>query len=221
MVELKDVRKKFVSGGVENEVLRGVNLKVESGDFLAVVGASGAGKTTLLSIMGTILKPTSGSVFIDGEEVSSLSESELSERIRGGKVGFVFQHGYLINEMNVIENTAMPLLRAGIRYEEAVERAEEVVKKVGLNGKELRYPSELSKGEYQRVALGRAMIFQPQILLADEPTGNLDSKTAMEVMEYTVKFCADNKSSLVIATHNEKVASLAKKILTIKDGILI
>lgn len=213
IIELIDIKKSFVSGGKVIDVLKGINLRVYRGELIAIVGASGSGKTTLLSIMGTILKPSSGKVIIDGKDVSNMSEKEL-EKIRGKKISFVFQNGYLIEELSPLENIEIISSRAFGK--KSSEIARKILSDFGVP--ERANVWELSGGEYQRVAIARAISVMPEILLADEPTGNLDNKTAETVMEEVIRICRENKLSMVVVTHNTEIAKKMDKIYRLADG---
>jgi ABC-type lipoprotein export system ATPase subunit len=213
VIELIDVKKSFVSGGKVIDVLKGINLRVYRGELIAIVGASGSGKTTLLSIMGTILKPSSGKVIIDGKDVSNMSEKEL-EKIRGKKISFVFQNGYLIEELSPLEN--IEIISSKVFGKKSSEIARKILRDFGVPERVNVW--ELSGGEYQRVAIARAISVMPEILLADEPTGNLDSKTAETVMEEVIRICRENKLSLVVVTHNTEIAKKMDKIYRLADG---
>ncbi len=211
-----------------HEVLKGLSFNASQGEVLSIVGASGAGKTTLLQILGTILYPDSGSVVIDGVDVFSLDAKALSA-FRNQKIGFVFQFHHLLPEFTAVENIMLPALIG--RYEGASSqrltdsqirtRAEELLKELGLKGKEESRPSELSGGEQQRVAIARAMINQPKIIFADEPSGNLDSRTKQELHDLFFKMRDNHGQTIVIVTHDEQLASRCDRSLTLKDGVFI
>ena len=211
-----------------HEVLKGLSFSASEKEVLGIVGASGAGKTTLLQILGTILYPDSGSVVIDGVDVFSLDAKALSA-FRNQKIGFVFQFHHLLPEFTAVENIMLPALIG--RYEGASSqrltdsqirtRAEELLKELGLKGKEGSRPSELSGGEQQRVAIARAMINQPKIIFADEPSGNLDSRTKQELHDLFFKMRDNHGQTIVIVTHDEQLASRCDRSLTLKDGVFI
>ncbi len=202
------------------EALRGVNIELKEGEFSLLMGASGSGKSTLLHILGTLDKPTSGKVFFRGKDLFALSERELS-RFRNQKVGFVFQFHYLINELTVLENVMVPLLIGGKKKEEAEERAKELLKSVGLGHRLSHRPFEISGGEKQRVAVARALVNSPEIVLADEPTGNLDSRTAHAVISLMKELNRELGTTFLIATHNAELESYADGIYFIKDGLIV
>lgn len=216
VVELKGVKKSFGSGGDKVHVLRGIDLAIHEGEKIAVVGASGSGKTTLLSIIGTILKPDEGKVIINGEDITSKGEEEL-ESIRGKVISFVFQNGYLIEELSVLENVEIFSARAH-GEKKGRELARKVLSDFGVP--ERKNVWELSRGEYQRVALARAISVFPKLLLADEPTGNLDPETASKVMKETISICEREVITLVLVTHNPEIAKMMDKIYKLENGKL-
>ncbi|MFZ8805453.1 MAG: ABC transporter ATP-binding protein [Candidatus Calescibacterium sp.] len=216
IIEAQDIWKHFEEKNKKIEVLKGVNLKVKRGEKVAIVGASGSGKTTLLSIIGTILKPTSGKVIIDGEDVTWKSEKEL-ENVRGKKISFVFQNGYLIDELSPLEN--VELFARKVFGDKAKEVAKKILQDFGVP--ERKNTWELSGGEYQRVALARAISVMPKVLLADEPTGNLDPETAEKVIDETIRVCQREKIALVIVTHNFKIAEKMDKTYKLENGKLV
>lgn len=211
-VALERVKKSYFSGRKEIRVLESIDLEVRKGEKIAIIGASGSGKTTLLSIIGTILKPDDGKVFIDGTDISTLTEREL-ETMRGRKIAFIFQGGYLIDEMTVEENIMFFALRAG-----ATEReVRRLIESLGIPTR--NHVWELSSGEYQRVAIARAISVSPQIILADEPTGNLDPKTAQSVMSELLNLVKEDRV-LILATHNMTIAKMLDKVYKIENGTL-
>ena len=214
-VSLVDVKKRFYLAGVTTEVLSGIDLTVESGESVAIMGPSGVGKTTLLHIMGTLMEPSEGKVYIDDTEISLLGEEELA-KFRNRNIGFVFQFHHLLPEFTALENVMMPLLIRGEKNAE--ERAREVLSMVGLSSREKHRPSQLSGGERQRVAVARAIVTNPSLLLADEPTGNLDWKTAEEVLELLLSLQRELSLTLVIVTHNRHVAEKCGKIYLLERG---
>ncbi|MEO0141474.1 MAG: ABC transporter ATP-binding protein, partial [candidate division WOR-3 bacterium] len=179
LIDARDIHKIFMLGKVELHVLRGVNLSVDRGEYISIMGPSGSGKSTLMHILGCLETPTSGTYILDGQEVHGLSEPDLAQ-IRRRKIGFVFQNFYLLPRMSALDNVGLPMVYAGVPLAERRRRAAEILQKVGLGDRMRHNPSELSGGERQRVAIGRALANDPEILLADEPTGNLDSKTGAE-----------------------------------------
>ncbi len=201
------------------QVLKGINLEVEEGDFLAIMGASGSGKSTLLNIIGLLDKPDSGTYILDGQEVSKLNKRELAY-LRNRKIGFVFQAFYLVPWATAVENVLLPLLYRGNINREDEKKAVELLKRLGLEKRINAKPNELSGGEQQRVAIARALITNPKLLLADEPTGNLDSKSSQEVMSIFKKL-NENGITIIMVTHDPEIADFAKKVKIIKDGTFI
>lgn len=216
-IELVDVRKVYLSDGVPTEALRGVSLKVARGEFVAVVGPSGSGKSTLLHLMGGLDKPTNGRVLIGGVDIDRLSDDGLAE-LRNEKIGFVFQFYNLIPYLPVIKNVELPLAVKGVPSQERREKVLKLLGEVGLKDKAFTRPTRLSGGEQQRVAIARALINNPEILLADEPTGNLDSKNSIMIAEL-FRELNDRGRTIVMVTHNLEVASRAKRVLFMRDGL--
>lgn len=215
----KDVTKTYHDGTDELQILSGVNISVELGEMLAIVGASGSGKSTLLHILGLLDEPTSGEVLIDGQSNLNLTEKKRS-LIRNQKLGFVYQFHHLLPEFSALDNVAMPLIVRRLPREEARAQAADVLEKVGLAERMIHNPSQLSGGERQRVALARALVTKPLCLLADEPTGNLDSKTASQMFDLLVNIRQDFNTAFVIVTHDQKLADLADRQLIMERGIL-
>ena len=201
------------------EILKGVSLEVKKGEFLSIVGASGSGKSSLLYILGLLDKPTEGKVFLEGEEIDFGNEKRLSF-LRNNKLGFIFQFHYLIPELSALENVMTPMLKRGVDFEEARERAFSVLKRLGLGGKENRKPYQLSGGEQQRVAIARAIANEPAIILADEPTGNLDSLNTRRVMEIFKELNQEGITILMV-THERELAEETDRIVEMKDGRII
>ncbi len=217
-VKLKGVRKVFRLGDEEIEVFRDVSLEVKKGEAVAVMGPSGVGKTTLLHIIGTLERPTEGKVFLMGRDVTSLSDEQLS-RLRNREIGFVFQFHHLLPEFTALENVMMPLIIRG--QKDAKKKAEELLKRVGLGHRLSHRPAQLSGGERQRVAIARAIVGQPRLLLADEPTGNLDWKTAESIINLLMDLHREKKFTTIIVTHNSYIASKCDKIYLLEKGRLI
>ena len=205
-------------GDIDVEVLKGVHLSIEKGEFVAIMGTSGSGKTTLLNIMGCLDVPTSGRYTLADREVSNLTDDQLSE-IRNEHIGFVFQNFYLLPYATVLENVLLPTLYVSSRKDNAEKHAMNLLRTVGLEGRAKFKPNQLSGGEQQRVAIARALINEPELLLADEPTGQLDSKTATEIVSLLKKMNEEGKT-VVLITHESVIASYAKRIIQIKDGII-
>jgi len=215
---LENVKKTYRIGDADVEVLTGINLAIEKGEFVTIMGTSGSGKTTLMNIIGCLDVPTSGRYVLADREVSSLTDDELSE-IRNEHIGFVFQNFYLLPYATVLENVLLPTLYIGSRKDNAEKHAIDLLKIVGLEGRAKFRPNQLSGGEQQRVAIARALINGPELLLADEPTGQLDSKTATEIMNLLVKMNEQGKTVILI-THDSTIAGYARRIIQIKDGII-
>lgn len=223
MLEAKGIHKTYTNGKKTLPVLNGVDLKMEKGAFLAIVGPSGAGKSTLLHILGALDAPTKGKVVFEDNDLYSLSDSELS-RIRNKRIGFVFQFYHLLPEFTVLENVVMPLLinpEPEALSPEQNKIALELLERVGLANRTTHFPSQLSGGEKQRVAIVRGLINQPGLLLCDEPTGNLDSKTGEEIISMLKKINLENKMTVVLVTHNLELAKTADRVYQLRDGILV
>jgi len=217
LLEVRDLRKSFQRDVSRIDVLNGINLTIQEGDTIALVGASGAGKSTLLHIMGTLDRPTSGNVFFRGKDVFTLAESSLAT-FRNRSIGFVFQFHHLLPEFTALENVMMPALISGVAKEEARKSACSFLEDVGLGHRLQHKPGELSGGEQQRVAIARALVLSPAMLLADEPTGNLDTKTSEEVHELLAAIQRKTGLSLIIVTHNERLAARMGKTIHLVDG---
>ena len=216
VAEVRDLKKSYLMGAVEVHALRGVSLTIEEGEFIAIMGASGSGKSTLLSILGCLARPTAGRYLLGGEDVSTYTDNELSE-VRCRRIGFVFQSYNLIPQLNVIENIEVPLYYQGRSERASQERAEEIAVKVGLADRLLHRPYELSGGQQQRVAIARALAANPLFLLADEPTGNLDSVTGAEILE-VLRVLHQEGRTVVVVTHDFEVAQLAQRMVILADG---
>jgi ABC-type lipoprotein export system ATPase subunit len=209
--------KTYAMGRRTLEVLRGVDLTVARGEFLALRGASGAGKSTLLHLIGGLDSPNAGEIFFNGQNLAKFSEGELTQ-FRNRRVGFVFQAYHLLPELTALENVCLPARVARISAAQTEKRGRDLLSRVGLKDRTDHKPSELSGGEQQRVAIARALINEPELLLADEPTGNLDSKTGGEIIELLKNLCAEKQMTLVIATHDAKVAARAQRVIELTDG---
>jgi len=219
VVETADLKKTYILGKVPVNALRGVNLKVEKGDFVAILGPSGSGKSTLLNMIGALDKPTEGKVFINGVDVSTLNDNQLADLRRS--IGFVFQFFNLIPRLDAKGNVELPLSIAGLDKNERRKRAEELLETVGLKERMKHKPAELSGGERQRVAIARALANNPRFLLMDEPTGNIDSKTAKEIMGLVKRLNKDEGVTIIMITHDQHLATQAKKIVKMLDGSII
>jgi putative ABC transport system ATP-binding protein len=218
IVEAVDLKKTYMLGKVPVEALRGVNLKVESGDFLAILGPSGSGKSTMLNLIGALDKPTTGKLLIDGVDISTLNDNQLSDLRR--RVGFVFQFFNLIPRLNARDNVELSLSIAGVGKAERRKRAEELLETVGLKDRIKHKPAELSGGQQQRVAIARALANNPKFLLLDEPTGNIDSKTAREIMRLVKKLNTAEGVTIIMVTHDQQLAKEAKRIVHMFDGVI-
>jgi len=219
LIRLNKVCKSFMASEKTVNVLRGVDLTVSAGETRAILGASGAGKSTLLNIMGALDRPTSGEVLYGEKSLKGLGEKALAS-YRNTFVGFVFQFHHLLPEFTALENVMLPALIGGLSKDEAAARAAELLGEVGLASRESHKPGELSGGEQQRVAIVRALVQRPQVILADEPTGNLDTKTAQEVFELLLELNRVRETALVVVTHNTKLAAMMRSRLTMVDGVI-
>ena len=221
MIQMRGIVKKYFIGQPnELEILHGMNITVQKGEFVSIVGESGSGKSTLMNIIGALDRPTSGSYFLNGIDMMKVKDKEVSH-IRNREVGFVFQTYNLIGRMNALKNVALPMLYAGIPGKEREERASRLLEMVGMADRMKHQPNELSGGQKQRVAIARAMANDPSILLADEPTGALDSKTSREVMDLFHKLHEERGVTVVLITHNNKLALESQRIIRISDGRVI
>jgi lipoprotein-releasing system ATP-binding protein len=217
MISVNDLTKTFVKDGTTIGVINGLNLEIARGDSLAILGVSGAGKSTFLNILGLIDRPTSGSVLYDGVDVFSWSEQQQAE-FRNRKIGFVFQAHHLLPEFTCLENTMMPALIQGISIDDARRRAVKILTDVGLSDRLPHKPGELSGGEQQRVSVARALIMDPEIILADEPTGNLDSETGGKIQDILVGLNRSKNITLVVVTHNSDLAGRMSRVIGLRDG---
>ena len=218
IINVKDIKKSYIVGTQEVNALRGINLSVEKGEFISIMGPSGSGKTTLMNIIGCLDTPSSGEYELNGSLVSKLEDDELA-RIRNKEIGFVFQSFNLLAKNSVLENVMLPLKYAGFNKSEAVKKSNEVIDKVGLSDRLAHTPAELSGGQQQRGAIARALVNKPSIIFADEPTGNLDSKTGKEVMTIFKELNASGQT-IILITHEESIANQSNRIITIKDGLI-
>ena len=219
MIKLDNITKIFSTEEVQTTSLNGVSLEIKEGELVAIMGPSGCGKSTLLTIMGLIDTPPEGTYLLNGKDVSTLTENERTD-IRKGVIGFVFQSFNLIDELNVNENVELPLLYMGVPAKERKERVLEVLRRMNMSQRGKHYPSQLSGGQQQRVAIARAVISNPKIILADEPTGNLDSKNGLEVMEMLSQLNAEG-TTIIMVTHSQHDATYANRIINLYDGQII
>jgi putative ABC transport system ATP-binding protein len=216
LIELSGVTKTYDSGDVQVHALRGVSLSIERGEFVAIMGASGSGKSTLMNILGCLDRPTSGSYRLEGEEIGTLDRDRLAE-LRNGTLGFVFQSFNLLSRTSALENVELPLLYSHVTSAERRRRAEAALARVNLAERKHHHPNQLSGGQQQRVAIARALVGEPRIILADEPTGNLDSRTSVEVMALLQEL-GDSGITVVLVTHEPDIAAYAGRIIEMRDG---
>jgi putative ABC transport system ATP-binding protein len=219
LIELQNLEKEYDLGLVKLHVLKGINLKIKKSEIVAIMGPSGSGKSTMLHMLGCLDRPTKGKVIIDGVDVSKLSENELA-KIRREKIGFIFQFFYLIPSLTALKNVELPMTFLG-NIKDKEKKAKELLKMVGLEERMYHRPNQISGGESQRVAIARALANDPQIILADEPTGNLDSKSGKEVMEILTKLNKERDVTLILVTHDPLIARHAERIINLKDGMIV
>ena len=220
LVELIDVRKSYFSNRVETPVLHGINVTMQRGDFVAIMGQSGSGKSTLMNILGCLDTPTSGDYRLAGSAVDKLSRAELAG-LRNRTIGFVFQSFNLLKRMTVLDNVALPLIYASVARSAARQRAFAQLEKVGLAEYAKRQPNQLSGGQQQRVAIARALVADPPLILADEPTGNLDTRTSSDIMAVLTQLNGEQKQSIILVTHEPDIAAHAKRLVRLKDGLVL
>jgi len=219
VLEARDIHKTYPLGKVEVSALRGVTIEVEQGEFVAIFGPSGSGKSTLLHILGGLDRPDKGSIYIDGINLSTLNDAKLAE-VRLHKIGFVFQFFNLLPRLTALRNVELPLTLADVSEKESVKKATEMLELVGLKDRMHHRPTELSGGEQQRVAVARALINDPKIVLADEPTGNLDTRTGWEIVSLMKRLSTEKNQTFVVVTHDQGVAENANRIIQLKDGVI-
>lgn len=218
VITIRDITRDFYLGQEVVKVLKGINLDIEKGEYVAIMGPSGSGKSTLMNLLGCLDTPTSGQYILNGKDASKMSDDELAE-IRNKEIGFVFQTFNLLPRTTALDNVALPMIYAGINKKDRVARAEEVLADVGLADRMDHRPNQLSGGQRQRVAVGRALVNNPSIILADEPTGNLDSKTSVEIMALFDQIHADG-NTVILVTHEEEIAKHAHRIIRLRDGMV-
>jgi putative ABC transport system ATP-binding protein len=216
IIALEEVHKIYRMGDVDVHALRGISLKIRRGEFLSVMGPSGSGKSTFMNIVGCLDKPSSGNYFLEGNDVSLLDKDELAE-VRNKKIGFVFQNFNLLQRSTALENVELPLIYNGTPTSKRARRAKEALAMLGLEGREKHYPSQLSGGEQQRVAIARAIINEPSIIQADEPTGNLDTNTSVEIME-VFKMLNKQGKTIIMVTHDREIGVYAERVVLFRDG---
>ncbi len=219
VIRLEDVDKTYIMGKVEVHALRGVNLSIEKGEYVAIMGPSGSGKSTLMNQVGALDRPTKGKVFIEEHDISKMSDNELA-KIRRENIGFIFQQFNLISRLTAIENVELPMWYAGIPKIKRLRRAAELLKLVGLGDRMKHRPTELSGGQMQRVCIARALANNPDIIMADEPTGNLDSKSSEDIMDILKKLNKEGRT-IVMVTHEDEYAKRAKRTIVIRDGKIV
>jgi putative ABC transport system ATP-binding protein len=217
IIELQNVKKIYKMDGIETPALRGVNLSIKKRDFMAIMGPSGSGKSTLLHMIGALDIPTSGKIFLDGNDISKLTESELA-RLRGRKIGFIFQFFNLYPTLTALENVELPMMIIETDKTDRKQKALELLSAVGLENRVEHLPSQLSGGEHQRVAIARALANDPEIILADEPTGNLDTRTEAEIMKFLLKVQEEKQMTVAVITHEHEIANYSKNMVHLVDG---
>lgn len=218
IIELRDIRKSYFMGKQAISVLKGITMEINKNDYVALMGPSGSGKSTLMNILGCLDSPTSGTYILNGHDVSTMEDDDLAS-VRNKEIGFVFQQFNLLPRLTALENVALPLVYAGFGKKLRNEMAMEVVKKVGLEERSHHKPNEMSGGQCQRVAIARALVNNPSLILADEPTGNLDSRTSVEIMEIFQKI-HESGNTVVLVTHEEDIAHYAHRVIRLRDGVI-
>lgn len=218
VIHLEDIRKSYFMGNQELKILKGLNIDILKNEYVALMGPSGSGKSTLMNILGCLDSPTAGKYILNGKDVSTMLDNDLAD-IRNKEIGFVFQQFNLLPRLTALENVALPLVYAGLPKKIRTEMAQEVLRKVDLMDRSHHKPNELSGGQCQRVAIARALVNNPSIILADEPTGNLDTKTSYEIMSIFAKI-HDEGNTVVLVTHEEDISNYAKRVIRLRDGLL-
>lgn len=218
VIHLEDIKKQYIMGKQVLPVLKGISLDVQRNEYIALMGPSGSGKSTLMNILGCLDSPTSGTYILNGHDVSLMPDHQLAD-IRNKEIGFVFQQFNLLPRLTALENVALPLVYAGVPKKQRIEMAMEVIKKVDLESRHHHKPNEMSGGQCQRVAIARALVNNPSIILADEPTGNLDTKTSYEIMNIFSKIHADG-NTVVLVTHEEDISNYAHRVIRLRDGLI-
>jgi putative ABC transport system ATP-binding protein len=220
LIDVRDISKTYHLGDIDLDVLKSVTMTIDQGEFVAVMGPSGSGKSTFMNMLGCLDQPSSGAYLLEGVDVARLSRDELAD-IRNNKIGFVFQGFNLLSRTSAVENVELPMLYNGVHARERRDRATKALKNVGLEGREDHNPNQLSGGQQQRVAIARALVNTAPIILADEPTGNLDTKTSIEIMDLLVKLNQDSHITVIIVTHEPDVAAYSKRIIRFIDGHVV
>ena len=218
VIHLEEIKKNYIMGRQELQVLKGISLDIQRNEYVALMGPSGSGKSTLMNILGCLDSPSSGKYILNGHDVSTMLDNNLAD-IRNKEIGFVFQQFNLLPRLSALENVALPLVYAGINKKTRLEMAQEVLRKVDLMDRSHHKPNELSGGQCQRVAIARALVNNPSIILADEPTGNLDTKTSYEIMNIFSQI-HDEGNTVVLVTHEEDISNYAKRVIRLRDGVL-
>lgn len=220
LIEAREIEKTYRLGDIEVHALSDVSVEIEKGEFVAVMGPSGSGKSTFMNVLGCLDKPTGGKYFLEGVDVGKLGRDELAE-IRNKKIGFVFQGFNLLSRTSAIENVEVPMLYDGLGSKERRSRAKEALRSVGLEGREGHHPNQLSGGQQQRVAIARALVNTAPVILADEPTGNLDTKTSVEIMDLLVRLNSESGITIILVTHEPDIAEYSKRVIRFLDGKII
>ena len=217
-IDLRNINKTYRNGDQELKVLKNINLTVEEGEFVAIMGPSGSGKSTLMNIIGVLDRPSTGEYFLENEDVANLGDKKLA-KVRNNQIGFVFQQFFLLSKLNALQNVELPLIYAGVSQGSRKNLAKQYLEKVDLGTRMTHLPSELSGGQKQRVAIARALVNNPSIILADEPTGALDTKTGEQIMELLTELNAEGKT-IIMVTHEPEIAAYAKRQIVIRDGVI-